>query len=117
MNQSTHLSDLRLDQLLAGELDPPSEAAMRAHLVACVPCTHRHGTLLAGAAQIRSDPRFAAQGPAIRERLATVGTLSERAQRGGDPGPPRCSRRAPSPRRSSCWCGGPTRLSASESRQ
>lgn len=80
MNQSTHLSDLRLDQLLAGELDPPSEAALRTHLVACVPCTHRHGTLLAGAAQIRSDPRFAALGPAIRERLATAGARRKQSQ-------------------------------------
>ena len=80
MNQSTHLSDLRLDQLLAGELDPPSEAAMRAHLVACLPCTHRHGALLGGAAQIRSDPRFAALRPAIRERLATTGARPERPQ-------------------------------------
>lgn len=78
MNQNTHLSDLRLDQLLAGELDPPSEAALRSHLVACVPCTHRHGTLLAGAAQIRSDPRFAALAPAIRERLATARARPER---------------------------------------
>ena len=80
MNQNTHLSDLRLDQLLAGELDPPSEAALRSHLVACVPCTHRHGTLLAGAAQVRSDPRFAALGPAIRERFATADARPERAQ-------------------------------------
>ncbi len=72
MNHGTHLSDLRLDQLLAGELDPPAEAALRAHLVACVPCTHRHGALMAGATQIRSDPRFAALAPAIRARLAGV---------------------------------------------
>ena len=40
---------------------------MRAHLVACIPCTRRHGTLLADAAQIRVDPRFAALGPAVRD--------------------------------------------------
>jgi hypothetical protein len=80
VNHSTHLSDLRLDQMLAGELDPPSEAALRAHLVACVPCTHRHGALAAGAAQIRSDPRFAALGPVIRERLVAVDARPERPQ-------------------------------------
>ena len=78
MNHGTHLSDLRLDQLLAGELDPPSEAALRAHLVACFPCTRRHGTLLSDARQIRSDPRFAALAPAVRARLATVDAARER---------------------------------------
>jgi hypothetical protein len=72
MNHGMHLSDLRLDQLLAGELHPPADAAMRAHLASCMACTRRHGTLLADAEQVRIDPRFAALGSAVRASLFDV---------------------------------------------
>ncbi len=43
----THLSDYRLDQLLAGELAPGDVALSRSHLESCDSCAARHATLVA----------------------------------------------------------------------
>ncbi|WP_437807519.1 anti-sigma factor family protein [Sorangium sp. So ce1078] len=49
-------SDLRLDRLLAGELDPAEEQATRAHLDGCAPCAARFAALEAGRAAFLADP-------------------------------------------------------------
>jgi hypothetical protein len=50
------LSDLRLDRLVAAELDAPAEADARAHLSGCAPCAARLAEIEAGRAAFLADP-------------------------------------------------------------
>ncbi|HTE55307.1 MAG TPA: hypothetical protein VK698_30850 [Kofleriaceae bacterium] len=67
----TCLSDLRLDLLVAGELDPGAASAARAHLAACADCTARLAVLEGEREQIRAHlPPFPGRAapPAARPR-------------------------------------------------
>ncbi|APR78999.1 Hypothetical protein A7982_04346 [Minicystis rosea] len=53
---TTCLSDLRLDQLVAGELDATAEREARAHLEGCAICAARLVAIEAGRAAFLADP-------------------------------------------------------------
>ncbi|WP_437730772.1 DUF4384 domain-containing protein [Sorangium sp. So ce1335] len=66
-------SDLRLDRLLAGELESAEQQATRAHLDGCARCAARFAALEAGRAAFLADPpplRLPAAAPAARRPLA-----------------------------------------------
>lgn len=52
----TCLSDYRLDQLVAGELDPRAEEESRAHLLGCANCAARLSAIEADRAAFLADP-------------------------------------------------------------
>lgn len=73
------LSDLRLDRLVAGELDAPAEAEARAHLKGCAPCAARLAEIEAGRAAFLAEPpplRATARPARVRRILPWVPPLA-----------------------------------------
>jgi hypothetical protein len=64
-----HVSNLRLDQLITGDLGKGVEEATRAHLGSCADCDARHRALLHDAEVCRADPRLLLAAEDSRTRL------------------------------------------------
>jgi hypothetical protein len=95
MDPDTHVSDLRWDRLLAGELaDLPKTAAL-AHAAACPACAARLAALTAEQQAFTHRARFVAPGPAIRGPGSEI--------RGPGPEIRGPEIRGPGPRRSRRW--------------
>ncbi|WP_437964604.1 zf-HC2 domain-containing protein [Sorangium sp. So ce260] len=72
-------SDLRLDRLLAGELDPAEQQATRAHLDGCARCARRFAEIEAGRAAFLADPPPLRAPAAPRTAAPAVRRLRARA--------------------------------------